>query len=79
MAFQPAKHVQSGDVITSADWNSYVIDNHNRVQALTVKAEEALAPQPIGMLGFAALAAAASVAPTPISRRRLLRFWKRDD
>lgn len=75
------KHYQDGDIIT-ADWNALVqvtapamIVNGKRV--LTTDDLLAVAP-PVApsLLTLASVAATAAAVSTPISRRRLLRFWR---
>lgn len=70
MAF--AKYLSSGDVITAADWNTYVVDTHNRLVTQAIAAPESVGAHAPSLLTIAAVGAAASVSQKPISRRALL-------
>ena len=79
--------LRDGDVITAAHWNTLVQDNLTTLQvqhALTVNGKRVLTmddlpkPEPSApsLLALASVAATAAAVSTPISRRRLLRFWR---
>ena len=70
MSYQTPRYVAAGDIMTADNWNSMVV-------AVTIATAPVAAPvATAGVTDLLVLAAAASAAQTPISRRALLRLWR---
>ena len=87
MAWTPARQPHQGQIVTAADMNGgwtlkvfrdgdvlWAADLNGMSQQLAKVSEAQAAP---GLTALAVTAALASASQAPISRRRLLRFWKR--
>ena len=70
--YQPPRKLAHGDIITAEDWNTLV----ETADKAHHKAHTPTQASP-GIIGLAILAASASASQVPLSRRSLLRFWKR--